>query len=331
MALRIDFHVHVLPTPPMLENQALEPLRQLKEQARTLLAPVVRGLHGVQPLVRHLPELTRKAVDEIVSTLLPTAGVLLESTPTDLIQAMDASGIDRCILIAQPPLASNEAILDLCQRHSDRLVAAVNPGRERVLKKGGSSILREWHELGARVLKIHAAADGIDPRGDEYREWIDLADELRMPVILHTGCFHSHLAHRSPELSEATRFESWFADWPNVTFVLAHMNFHDPLTAIELAEKHENLLLDTSWQPSETIGEAVRRIGSRRILFGSDWPLLGRNFEVGLERIEDARKSGFLTEEDCERILGGNAEDLLARADSAEEEKEEEREDAAQA
>ena len=38
---------------------------------------------------------------------------------------------------------------------------------------------------------------------------------------------------------------------------------------------------------------------------------LGRNIEIGLARVEDARKSGWITDEDVERVLGGNAEKIL--------------------
>lgn len=61
------------------------------------------------------------------------------------------------------------------------------------------------------------------------------------------------------------------------------MNLHEPERAIGLAERFSNVLLDTSWQPGEVIAEACRRVGAAKILFASDWPLLGDNHRVGIQ------------------------------------------------
>ena len=70
-------------------------------------------------------------------------------------------------------------------------------------------------------------------------------------------------------------------------------------------------------QVTETIAEAVRRIGAARVIFGSDWPILGNNQRFGLHRIRDAVASQMFSEDDAEKILGRNAEALLAGASRA--------------
>jgi hypothetical protein len=171
--------------------------------------------------------------------------------------------------------------------------------------------LKNFAKKGARALKIHTAADGEGVDSERYHELLATATELGLFVILHTGCLHSNLVFKKPELSRAELFAPWFTEYPDLTFILAHMNFHEPQVAMDLVIEHANVHVDTSWQPAETIGEAVRRVGSDRVLFGSDWPLLGNNISVGLERIEDCVETGLITREDARKILGENAVRLL--------------------
>jgi predicted TIM-barrel fold metal-dependent hydrolase len=112
---------------------------------------------------------------------------------------------------------------------------------------------------------------------------------------------------KNPELGRAEAFENWFKNFPHLSFILAHMNFHQPDIAMDLAEKHSNIYLETSWQPTEVIGEAVRRIGPERILYGSDWPFVGDNINVGIKRIQSCVEAGMFSDEAAELIFGMNA------------------------
>ena len=131
-------------------------------------------------------------------------------------------------------------------------------------------------------------------------------------MILHSGCIHNRIFYKDPNQGHPERFASWFEKFPATQFILAHMNFHLPQVAMDLAETYPNVHLDTSWQPAEIIGEAVRRVGSDRVLFGTDWPLVGDNMTVGLRRVRECVSAGTITAEDADRILGANAARLLA-------------------
>lgn len=301
----IDFHAHVFP---------IEPRRYFPGKTRDIgkfwARSVSRAIHEVQPWLRFLPPIGKRVLDE-VGLVAPAPLLLFESSVDDLREAMQDAHVDRAVLIAQPNTIPNEFVLDLASQ-SDRFIAAVNVSPKEADAKGK---LREYFDRGARILKIHPSFDGLDADSAHYRDLLAVAEELALPVILHTGCFHSSVLYKSPEASSADRFESWFKDLPDVRFVLAHMNYHDPEIAIDLAEKYPNLYLDTSWQPSEVITEAVRQLGAERVLFGSDWPLVGDNMQVGVGRIREAVQSEFLTEEQATLILGGNAERVLDEAE----------------
>jgi predicted TIM-barrel fold metal-dependent hydrolase len=250
--------------------------------------------------------MVRKPLDELAS-LAPLAGLLLESTAHDLKEAMTSAEVDQAIVIAHPPYLTNDQLLEICAEHP-QFIPAVNipAGTERP-----GQVLKNLAKKGARILKIHAASDGEGADSPRYRALLKAAADLGLPVILHTGCIHSRVLYKEPELGNAERFANWFKTYTSTRFVLAHMNYHDPDVAIALAEEHPNLYVDTSWQPTETIGEAVRRLGAKKVLFGTDWPLVGNNIQIGIQRIRDCVETGTVSEQDSELILGKNAECLL--------------------
>ncbi len=309
----IDFHVHAYPDPiaqlESLEPQAVKKLEALRSRVRKLIRPLAAPMHNAQAWLRNLPEPARIVIEPF-SSLIPIATLAAEFSVKDLLRTMNETNIDQAVLVAHPPFISNEFVLESHRRYPKQIIAAVNipPSTQRPGQK-----LKKYVEQGARILKIHPAYDGLGVDSRHYQALLKTAAELGLPVILHTGCIHSRLAFKDPRMGDVRLFEPWFSEWPELTFILAHMNYHDPEKAIAITEKHENVLVDTSWQPAEVIGEAVRRLGAEKILFGTDWPLMGDNIRIGRSRIQDAIDSGFIQKEDAEKILGTNAARILEK------------------
>ncbi|MBL7716921.1 MAG: amidohydrolase family protein [Bdellovibrionales bacterium] len=296
-----DFHVHIFRLPRFAEN-----LQELRKQSRLALRPVSWGFHRLQTLMRILPDPIRKTVDE-VGALAPIPMLMIESTARDLTEAMQENQVDHCLVIATPPLVSNEYVLEVCSRNP-KLIAAVNipPGTPKP-----AQLLRKYVEKGARALKIHSAMDGGPIGAPRYLALLKAADELKLPVVLHTGCIQNHVLYKSPEAGLVENFEPWFQKFPNLKFILAHMNYHQPDRAMDMAERYSNVYVDTSWQPSEVIGEAVRRLGAERVLFATDWPFAGNNFSVGINRVQACIEAGTLDQHQAAMILGKNAMRIL--------------------
>jgi predicted TIM-barrel fold metal-dependent hydrolase len=75
--------------------------------------------------------------------------------------------------------------------------------------------------------------------------------------------------------------------------------------AIDVAERNQNIYLETSGMPMHTkVKEAVERVGRDRVMYGDDAPCGHPSWEL-----EKIRASG-LDEEDLRRVLGGNAKGL---------------------
>jgi hypothetical protein len=182
----IDSHAHVLPEvlPSFLEGP--------RRVARFWMKPVAASLHHAQTMMRHLPVRVREALDE-VGGLAPLPGLALESTIADLIQKLDEHHVDQVLVLAQPPLIANDLVFEAHQR-DPRIRPVVN------LPKGTADIagaLRDAKDRGAVAVKIHGAAEGEGPDSLRYQALVSAADSLALPVIIHTGCMHSHLLYRS--------------------------------------------------------------------------------------------------------------------------------------
>lgn len=329
----IDFHAHIFPNPiekvlphipklvpkgaagdkirPYLSEMSLRMGLGLgRRMARQFLQPVSEKMHTAQVWMRHLPSAVRHGLDS-VGGVASLPRLLVESTADDLIEAMDEAGVDQALVIAHPPFATNEMVLEACSMNPDRLIPVVNIAKG---EDDPAAKFRKYLDQGAKVLKIHAAADGEGVDSARYRALLEVAQERRIPVILHTGCIQNRLFYKDPSWGKVESFAPWFEAYRDVTFVLAHMNFHEPMKALEMCELYSNLVVDTSWQPAEIIGEAVRRIGAERVLFGTDWPFVGQNIALGKSRIEEGVESGVYTREQADLVLGGNAVRILAAA-----------------
>lgn len=317
----IDFHVHAFPdATPFLSGRLPDPLKEafsrilplgpIRRQARNWTKSISHSFHHLQTFLRYLPDPIREGMDELAG-LVPLPHLLFESTLRDLLEEMDLHGVNQALVIADPGWSSSDLILKSSESEP-RLMAAVSiPPRD----PKGLLRLESFVARGARALSIHPSADHEEPGSPCYRNLIAAASELGIPVILHSGTSHPHLVLRSMAGSDARTFQPWFREFPKARFVLAHMNGHDPDGAIDLAVENPNVYVDISGQPTEVIGEAVRGMGAERVLFASDWPILGDNLAVGLERIRDGVEAELLTPDQARRILGENARELLGLKD----------------
>lgn len=314
--LIVDSHVHAFPSllgsPPIREDLYEQLVHRgllggLRRQLKSWWSPIAGSMHYSQTLLRHLPEQLRRNIDEL-SALAPIVSILFESSIYDLIETLNKNSVSRALLIAHPPFVSNEFVLECCATYP-QLAPVVNIPRS---VRRASLQLKNYACHGAKALKIHPAVDGEGADFPRYKTLIKTAASLGLPVIIHTGSANSHLIYKAPHQSRAERFIPWFKTYKDTHFILAHMNFHEPQIAMDLAEEFSNVYLECSWQPSEIIGETVRRLGAEKLMFGSDWPFVGNNISVGLSRIQNSIQTGLVTEEQSRKILGENAQKIFS-------------------
>ncbi|HWP46213.1 MAG TPA: amidohydrolase family protein [Candidatus Limnocylindrales bacterium] len=125
---------------------------------------------------------------------------------------------------------------------------------------------------GARGLKLHPNLQRFKPSDPICLEICEEASRYSLPIIFHTGTKGTE-SHPEQIPSNLENFESIFPMFPQTTFILGHMGISQYRQAIRLAQRYQNIYLETSGQPTAHIRQAIESVGGDKILFGSDWPL----------------------------------------------------------
>jgi predicted TIM-barrel fold metal-dependent hydrolase len=187
----------------------------------------------------------------------------------------------------------HDAIADLIVRHPGRFrgIASPNPHLPRDVYH--REVRRCIGELGFLGIKMHPFAHAVNPLGRHGRYVWDLARELRVPVMVHTG---AGIPWAAPSLlgpiAEA---------YPELKLVVAHAGAG--VLAAEaglLAERYANTFLEPSWVAGFRVRSWVRTLGADRVMFGSDH---GDNAEAELTKL----RSAGLSQDELAWTLGGTA------------------------
>ena len=116
-------------------------------------------------------------------------------------------------------------------------------------------------------IKVHPYHSKTFFHSDKMDAYVELAQKYELPVMSHTG---------GCEEADAKYVYEMALRYPKVNFIMAHMGLGtDNKEAIELMEKAENLYADTAWVPISSTIEIIKRVGSKRVFFGSDSPIDG--------------------------------------------------------
>lgn len=200
-----------------------------------------------------------------------------EFSADEILRAMDQAEIERSIVFAicLPSVESQAMTETVCAAAPERLTPFAH-----VLPEEGPLALMELEravsELGFRGLKLHV---GELPGGLLTEQIIDMLEPLvKKCADLHVPCLID--AKGMPEIIDQLAEAS-----PNCNLIVAHLGCSQGETLIDrfvgLAATHHNVFLDTSYvHQSWKIGDAIRRAGARKVLFGSDGPLIHPAIEV---------------------------------------------------
>ncbi len=298
----IDFHVHLYPPIPLPEEA-----KKVRTTLRHLLTPLTKYQHELQTWFRKIPLGPRKLLHEVtVPAILPH--LILESNLDDLMEQTQKCNVSKIVVIPHPPLLSNDFIFYECRKSPEKLITAtfIDPD---TLKTADD--LAAFYSRGVRIYKINPLQSGVPASAPYYDKFLEFLNSKKAIVILHTGNIYSHV-YKSPESADAGNYSHWFERYPNIQFLLAHMNLHEPEKAITLAEKYSNVFLLSSWQSAAVILKAVKKLGAQKILFASDWPMLGNNIAHQKQLFLELYKKGSLTENEVQMIFYDNAKNLLS-------------------
>lgn len=227
-----------------------------------------------------------------------------EYSPEVIIATMDKVGIAKAVVFAMSTTTqrSIETAEAAVKKYPDRLIPYVYalPHYER-------PVIKEVEEALAgrlfRGIKIHVGE-------------CTLADYVVDPVLKVAGTYKVPcLIDCAGRLADAKRMAVAF---PETSLIIGHMGRYLSTdrkqidSFIALAEEHKNVLLDVSGVVVvEKIEEAAGRIGSARLIWGTDGPHENPD-TIGFARTElDKVRRLNLSDEDKNNILGRNIARLL--------------------
>ena len=229
----------------------------------------------------------------------------------DLIASMDASGVGRSVICGfpwgRPDLCylQNQYLIESVSRYPNRLIFFISllfsapDWSERELDRG--------MKAGAKGVGEIAFYDR-EMSSEDINSMKSILTEMErygIPLLLHTNerIGHSYPGKGSTPLEH---FYELILSFPNLPIILAHWGGGLPFYELmpEVAKNMANVYYDTAASPflysKRIYAIASEIVGSEKILFGTDFPLLSPR-----RYFEELEESG-LPKGDQEKILGLN-------------------------
>ena len=179
-----------------------------------------------------------------------------------------------------PPI-SNEEIAEGAARNNDVLIpfGSVDPNRSDAVDRARRLI--ETH--GVRGFKFHPTVQAFDPSDERFFPLYAALQEAGVVALFHTG--QTGIGAGMPGgrgfrlgLSNPMLLDTVAAEFGELQIIMAHPSVPWQDEAISVATHKHNTWIDLSgWSPKyfpESLVRAANSYLKRRILFGSDFPLL---------------------------------------------------------
>ena len=126
-----------------------------------------------------------------------------------------------------------------------------------------NEVKRCVEELGFVGIKLHPQAYACDILSPEADKVFEIASQLSIPVMIHTG-------RGIPFASPATSILR-AKQYPKIPIILAHSGFCIvPSDALVAGLVCNNIYLETSWCIPPDIIRFIKKLGSERVMFASD-------------------------------------------------------------
>jgi predicted TIM-barrel fold metal-dependent hydrolase len=151
-------------------------------------------------------------------------------------------------------------------------------------------------ELGARGIKLHPRAEQFALDHPNLAPVFALADEHRLPVLVHAGRGIPALGRHSVEAT---------ARHPGMRLILAHAGISDLSWIWREAPDHPNLFFDTAWWSPADIQALLALVPPGQVLMASDAPY-GSPVWASVMTTRHALQVG-LDAEQVRAVVGGQA------------------------
>jgi uncharacterized protein len=232
------------------------------------------------------------------------------NTEENIINILKNIGVKKAICANHGSLSTVnyglEELFESLERQNDFLYGYLvfNPNFENISLKSIENNFERNHIAG---IKIHPSWHLCYPFDIRYDKLWQYVAERKIPVLTHS--WDPEAPNKSQKFSDPYGFEKIIKKFPDLKLILAHAGGRGEMlyNVISLMEKYPNLYVDFAgdiFVPG-LIEEYITRVGSQRLLFGSDMPWVDIRFHLAhLLNLS-------ITEKDKKNILGLNAQKLF--------------------
>jgi hypothetical protein len=156
--------------------------------------------------------------------------------------------------------AANDMVIDEAAASDGRLFAfcRLDPHSEDPLAEAERAL-----ERGARGIKLHPRAERFALDHPGLQRVFAMADERRLPVLVHAGRGIPALGRHALEVT---------GRHPGIRLILAHAGISDLSWIWRDAPDHPNLFFDTSWWAPADVQALIALVPPGQILMASDAP-----------------------------------------------------------
>lgn len=233
------------------------------------------------------------------------------TTIEDLIASMDKARVDISVVVGWP-WGSN----DLCAEHNDYLAEAKSRFPNRIVWLGivnpvapGAALeISRCVDLGVNGFgEVNADGQGFRwTEPDSYRDALLQVTEAGLPLMCHTSEPVGH-RYRGKGYAHPQEILTAIETVPILKWVLAHwgggLPFYELMPEVRLATA--NVAYDSAatsfLYDSSIFRRIIDLVGVEKVVFGSDWPVLGQ------AKLIDRIRGLDLTGDELAAVLGGNA------------------------
>ncbi len=205
----------------------------------------------------------------------------------DYLAKMDRAGIARSLLIAVRAGDINvagsfevpyERVAEVCAAHPDRFsgLAGIDPFRGMQALRDLEAAVCEHGFVGAH---LYPHWFGLAPDHAKYYPVYGKCCELDVPIMMQVGqsLVYSR-GRRLPSVGRPICLDQVACDFPELKLLGIHIGMPWTEEMIAMAWKHDNVFIGVdAYAPRywpETVVHYLNTYGRRKVLFGTDWPVI---------------------------------------------------------
>ena len=250
------------------------------------------GLPGVIDLhVHFMPERLLEAVWRYFDSAGPLTGRewpiryrWTEGRRLDHLRAMGVRAFSSLLYAHKPDMAAalNDWATAFAREHRD-----VVPTLTFFPEPGVAAYVEDALRAGGRIVKVHVQVGGFDPRDVLLDDVWAMLSDARVPVVVHAGSGPAPGAFTGPG-----PFGEVLAQHPQLTAVIAHMGMPEYHDFLDMAERYDNVHVDTTMCFTDSFGEQSelgRSLAPRlaalqdKVVFGADFPNIPHEYAHQVE------------------------------------------------